>query len=66
MNKFLIQSKYLQKHPFHLVDPSPWPFLASMFAFSFAISAVLYFHIFQIGKILLYINFLFILIIMFI
>jgi hypothetical protein len=65
LNSISLKHK-LQKHPFHLVDPSPWPFLGSIFAFSCAISAVLYFHTFKLGKILLCINFLLILIIMFV
>jgi heme/copper-type cytochrome/quinol oxidase subunit 3 len=32
------------KHPFHLVDPSPWPFLASMCALMLTFSSVFYFH----------------------
>lgn len=63
-NSILIYRNY-QKHPFHLVDPSPWPFLGSMAAFSCALSAVLYFHIFNYGKQLLILNFIFIFIIMF-
>lgn len=66
MTNSLIITKKLQKHPFHLVDPSPWPFIASIFAFSCTISAVLYFHIFSIGKWLLISNFIFLLIIMFV
>ncbi len=58
--------KKLQKHPFHLVDPSPWPFLGSIFAFSCAISAILYFHIFNMGKFLLIINFFLVFSIMFV
>ena len=32
------------KHPYHLVDPSAWPFIGSMSAFIMAIGAVLYMH----------------------
>lgn len=32
------------KHPYHLVDPSPWPFIGSMSAFVMAIGAVLFMH----------------------
>ncbi|MEE2995503.1 MAG: cytochrome c oxidase subunit 3, partial [Pseudomonadota bacterium] len=32
------------KHPYHLVDPSPWPFIGSISAFVMAIGAVLYMH----------------------
>ena len=42
-----------KRHPFHLVDPSPWPFLGSISAFSVAIGAVLFFHGFNKGEILL-------------
>nr|YP_010620101.1 cytochrome c oxidase subunit 3 [Periphykon beckeri]WAX04137.1 cytochrome c oxidase subunit 3 [Periphykon beckeri] len=62
----LIIKKTFQKHPFHLVDPSPWPFFASLAAFSCAISAILYFHFFLYGKLLLVLNFLFIFLIMFV
>nr|YP_011017684.1 cytochrome c oxidase subunit 3 [Dasysiphonia japonica]WQF69507.1 cytochrome c oxidase subunit 3 [Dasysiphonia japonica] len=58
--------KKLQKHPFHLVDPSPWPFTASIFAFSCAISAVLYFHTFILGKNLLILSFISLFFIMFV
>jgi len=34
----------IQKHPFHLVDPSPWPIFASTGALSSAIGGVMYFH----------------------
>lgn len=33
-----------QKHPFHLVDPSPWPFVGSIGAFGFTFGTVLYMH----------------------
>ena len=58
--------KFYQKHPFHLVDPSPWPFFASIAAFSCTIGAVLYFHIYQYGNTLLLISFIFLLGIMFV
>jgi cytochrome c oxidase subunit 3 len=31
-----------QKHPFHLVDPSPWPLLSSFSAGAMAVGAILY------------------------
>ncbi|GLK78557.1 cytochrome c oxidase subunit 3 [Methylopila turkensis] len=45
---------HAKHHDYHLVDPSPWPFLASMAAFVTAIGAVLWMHgsqpwIFSIG-----------------
>jgi len=33
-----------QKHPFHLVDPSPWPFLAALCALSITFGMVMYMH----------------------
>lgn len=38
-----------QRHPFHLVDPSPWPFFGSFSAFSFVLGIVMYFHNYQGG-----------------
>ena len=34
----------VQKHPFHLVDPSPWPILASLAAFTSTTGGVMYMH----------------------
>lgn len=34
----------LHKHPFHLVDPSPWPLVASLAAFLTTFGAVHFFH----------------------
>lgn len=39
----------LQSHPFHLVEPSPWPILVSFSLFSMAIGAVMYMHGFSNG-----------------
>src|SRR5690606_32863327 len=33
-----------RNHDYHLVDPSPWPFVGSMGAFALAIGAVAAFH----------------------
>ena len=33
-----------QKHPFHLVDPSPWPLVASIGGFSLTSGLVMYMH----------------------
>lgn len=32
------------KHPFHIVEPSPWPFLSALFLFITVVGAVLNFH----------------------
>ncbi len=42
-----------KKHSFHLVDSSPWPFLGSVSALSVTFGAVLYFHGYYKGEILL-------------
>lgn len=43
----LIQTaKHNQRHPFHLVDPSPWPFVASLSAFCCVIGLTMYMHVF--------------------
>jgi len=38
-----------QKHPFHLVDPSPWPLVTATAAFITATGFVLYIHNFSGG-----------------
>nr|YP_009515599.1 cytochrome c oxidase subunit 3 [Sirodotia delicatula]AVK39595.1 cytochrome c oxidase subunit 3 [Sirodotia delicatula] len=40
-------SKSTQRHPFHLVDPSPWPFVSSLAALFCAIGLVMYMHAYQ-------------------
>nr|YP_010881095.1 cytochrome c oxidase subunit 3 [Moerckia flotoviana]QDE10613.1 cytochrome c oxidase subunit 3 [Pallavicinia lyellii]WIA66597.1 cytochrome c oxidase subunit 3 [Moerckia flotoviana] len=42
-----------QKHPFHLVDPSPWPLLGSLGALASTIGGVMYMHSFAGGGTLL-------------
>ena len=37
----------LLSHPFHLVDQSPWPLVASMFGFGLAIGLVKFFWLFS-------------------
>lgn len=49
-------------HPFHLVDPSPWPLVASLSVLVLAIGAVLYMHkfdvwMFRIGLLMLLFTF---------
>ena len=48
-------SKSVQRHPFHLVDPSPWPFLASLAVFCCVIGLVMYMHAYK-GANLILIN----------
>ena len=33
-----------QKHPFHILDSSPFPFLVSLFLFTLLVPATFYFH----------------------
>jgi len=40
----LNSTKNNQRHPFHLVDPSPWPFLGAMGAFGLTFGCVMYMH----------------------
>nr|YP_007890657.1 cytochrome c oxidase subunit III [Jakoba bahamiensis]AGH24151.1 cytochrome c oxidase subunit 3 [Jakoba bahamiensis] len=35
---------HLKKHPFHIVDPSPWPLLGALSAFCMTTGGVLYMH----------------------
>ena len=63
----LIQiSKKVQRHPFHLVDPSPWPFISSISAFSCAIGTVLYMHAYKLGINVLILGFIMLLLSMFV
>lgn len=42
-----------KRHPFHLVDPSPWPFFAAFGALTITLGAVLYFHGYNDGEFIL-------------
>ena len=44
--------KSSQKHPFHLVDPSPWPIFGSLGALASTIGGVMYMHSFVGGGLL--------------
>ncbi|WP_404386237.1 cytochrome c oxidase subunit 3 [Caenispirillum salinarum] len=39
-----VQANSARKHPYHIVDPSPWPFLGSLGVLVLAVGAVQYFH----------------------
>lgn len=45
---FLLTS-FRNKHLFHLVTPSPWPFVASVAALTLAIGSSMYFHLYKFG-----------------
>ena len=48
-----IDKSKFQFHPYHMVDPSPWPISLSFSLLIMAISAVMYFHGFKYGGYLL-------------
>jgi len=43
-NSYLSILQGKQKHPFHLVDPSPWPLFSSIGGLTATMGGVLYFH----------------------
>jgi cytochrome c oxidase subunit 3 len=54
-----------QKHPFHLVDPSPWPLLGALSALSITFGMVMYMHGYIKGSFILNMGFIFLLLISF-
>jgi hypothetical protein len=44
----------IQRHPYHLVDPSPWPLVTSFCVLLTATGAALFMHSFKNGDILLF------------
>nr|YP_010032385.1 Cox3 [Schizocladia ischiensis]QOW07599.1 Cox3 [Schizocladia ischiensis] len=58
-------AKISQRHPFHLVDPSPWPLVAAMGALSLTFGAVMYMHNYRGGGQLLLLGLLTILFVMY-
>jgi cytochrome c oxidase subunit 3 len=52
LKKITKNSKNVHKHPYHLVDPSPWPFIVSFGCFFFTFGTAMYFHGYTGGKIL--------------
>ena len=45
------------KHPFHLVDPSPWPMFASFSALFMVCGGVMYMHSYEHGGLVLSMGF---------
>nr|YP_010165736.1 cytochrome c oxidase subunit 3 [Imasa heleensis]QRR29749.1 cytochrome c oxidase subunit 3 [Imasa heleensis] len=45
--------KFYQRHPYHLVNPSPWPLLGAIGAFTLTSGGVMYFHSYQFGNMVL-------------
>src|SRR5689334_15153301 len=56
----------MRKHPFHLVDPSPWPLFASFAAFVTTVGAVMYMHAYTGGGEMLSLGFIMLLYSMFV
>jgi cytochrome c oxidase subunit 3 len=51
-------------HPFHLVDPSPWPYVGSMAALGLTSGSVMYFHSYEYGGLIASLSFLLIIFVM--
>jgi cytochrome c oxidase subunit 3 len=51
--KYQIKKFFMTRHPYHLVDPSPWPLFASMSAFLTTVGGVMYMHSYEGGFFLL-------------
>nr|QBB88966.1 cytochrome c oxidase subunit III [Micractinium sp. LBA 32] len=56
----------MKKHPFHLVDPSPWPMFTGFSTFVLTVGATMYMHCYQGGGIVLALGFLMVLYSMFV
>jgi cytochrome c oxidase subunit 3 len=55
MNK--IKLNEFQSHPFHLVEPSPWPILVSFSLLNLTTGAVMYMHGYTNGSLLITLGF---------
>ena len=53
-------------HPWHLVEPSPWPYVGAMGAFGLTVGGVMYFHSYKGGSLLLLFSFIIIILVMFV
>jgi len=53
-----------QYHPFHLVDPSPWPYVGAFSALGLTTGGVMYMHGYAYGDLLGATSFVFILLVM--
>jgi len=56
--KIILMLRSVQTHPYHLVEPSPWPLLVSLALLTTTLSAVITFHGFSNGPLLLSLGFL--------
>jgi len=53
-------------HPYHLVDPSPWPFVGSIGALGLTTGSVMYFHRYVYGEMLMLMALILIILVMFV
>lgn len=53
-------------HPYHIVDPSPWPYVASISALGLTTGSVLYFQSYKYGDLLMLFSFFMILLVMYV
>jgi len=53
----------IHQHPYHLVDPSPWPFIISFGMFFFTFGTAMFFHGYTGGKFLTFTGFLIIILV---
>lgn len=58
------QTKKFNMHPFHLVDPSPWPFFIAVALLVLTLGAVMYFHGYRLGLLMLTFGFSFVVLVM--
>ena len=58
LKKITKNTQNIHKHPYHLVDPSPWPFIISFGIFFFTFGTAMFFHGYTGGKILTFTGFL--------
>jgi len=65
MSTNILVKRNRQRHPFHLVDPSPWPFVGSFGALSLTFGGVMYMHNYSGGWTLFLSGFLTILFVMY-
>ena len=56
--------KSFNMHPYHLVDPSPWPVLVAIALFVLTTGTVLYFHAYKFGLVFLLFGLVFLLLVM--
>lgn len=68
-NPFLEKKKSIpvntHKHPYHIIDPSPWPFVISFGLFFFTFGTAMYFHSYTGGLLLTFTGFIIIILTMY-